>query len=218
MEQYLNKLIEQYKQATGSKNADINSKEFSEWVKERELTGIKYTLFLEYLKVRFKDNDCCEIGKGEYDSIIKPYDTLMITSATPVNEVDPIRVIDGRLSILKGTPILIRHKNNCYFADYIPSDIISTYMTQNPFNDGDVANWEDLHNSGESNIVIGIYGKTYDLDRMDKIRRMMDFQQKLSNYDYNEDYSVLGDDYYFAIGTNSYVRERKPNKNRLNFK
>lgn len=52
MERYLKNLIEQFKQATGTKNVDINSQEFiselSEWIKSRKHLGKNYASFIEY--------------------------------------------------------------------------------------------------------------------------------------------------------------------------
>ena len=53
MEKYISLLIEQFKQATGIKNVDINSQsfmlEFSEWIKSRHSISNNYLDLLEYL-------------------------------------------------------------------------------------------------------------------------------------------------------------------------
>ena len=75
IEKYLSLLIEQYKQATGIKNVDINSQsfmsEFSEWIKSRQNISNNYLDLLEYMELsQISDPDTAEVGKGQYDILI----------------------------------------------------------------------------------------------------------------------------------------------------
>ena len=84
MEKYISLLIEQFKQATGIKNVDINSQsfmlEFSEWIKSRHSISNNYLDLLEYMELsQISYPDTVEVGKGQYDSIVKPFNTTIIT-------------------------------------------------------------------------------------------------------------------------------------------
>ncbi|MDY5928964.1 MAG: hypothetical protein SPJ27_02885, partial [Candidatus Onthovivens sp.] len=84
MEKYLSLLIEQFKQANNIKNVDINSQafisEFSEWIKLRQDVSKNYLALLEYMELsKFADCDTVEVGKGRYDTVVKPFNTTIIT-------------------------------------------------------------------------------------------------------------------------------------------
>lgn len=85
MKKYLSLLIEQFKQANNIKNVDINSQafisEFSEWIKLRQDVSKNYLALLEYMELsKFADCDTAEVGKGRYDTIVKPFNTTYYTT------------------------------------------------------------------------------------------------------------------------------------------
>lgn len=211
MEQYLNNLIEQFKSSTGLKNIDIKSEqfidEFTQWLKNRQLMGKEYAYFLDYMGFRFADSDCAEVGKGEYDSVVKPFDTVLITSATPIKKVNPNRIITGNMRVYESVPVLVRHNKGGNQLDLIPSDIIHTYMTQNPYGQSLISGWENLHNSGNNNIILGIFGSIHDKDIESRIKQLELLRDKLTCGDYKEDYSTSGDSYYYAIGSDREIKK-----------
>lgn len=211
MEQYLNNLIEQFRLATGSKNVDSKSaqfiNEFSDWIKSCQSMGEEYTYFLDYMGFRFADADCAEVGKGDYDSVVKPFETTIITSATPIKKVNSDRIIKGNMRVYESVPVLVRDYKGGNQLEQIPSDIIRTYMTQNPFTSSSFLGWENLHNSGENNIILGIYGSIYDKDIEARIKQLNSLKDKLTCGDYKEDYSVFNGSYFYAIGSDRRVKK-----------
>jgi len=164
--------------------------EFTAWIKSRQSMGKEYTYFLDYMGLRFADADCVEIGKGKYDSVVKPFNTTIITPATPIKKVNPDRIIKGNMRVYESVPMLVRHNDGRNQLEPIPSDIIQTYMTQNPFGPSSILGWENLHNSGEHNIILGIYGSIYDKDIKTRIKQLETLRDKLIYGDYKEDYST----------------------------
>ena len=213
MEQYIKNLIEQFRLATGNKNTDLNSDafitEFAGWIRSRQKIGKEYTYFLDYMELRFADPDCAEIGKGVYDTVVKPFDTKLITPADQSFEKLKMkdRIITGNMRVYEECPVLVRHNIKGNRLDQIPNDIILTYITQNPFSQSSISGWEGLHNSGNNNIIVGIYGNVFDKDAESKIKLIEALKSKLSSDDFKEDYSTLDDKYFYAIGSQRMVKK-----------
>ncbi len=218
MEQYLKNLIEQFRLAIGNKNTDLNSKEFisefTEWLKSRQKIGKEYIYFLDSMGLRFADSDCAEIGKSAYDTVVRPFNTKLITLAAPSFEGSKMksRIITGNMRVYEQCPVLVRYNIKGNQLDQIPSDIILTYLTQNPFSQGSISGWEGLHNSGNNNIIVGIYGSIFDKDVEAKIKLIEDLKGKLSDDDFKEDYSTLNDKYFCAIGSQRMVKKMMKTK------
>ena len=151
MEKYLSLLIEQFKQANNIKNVDINSQvfisEFSEWIKLRQDVSKNYLALLEYMELsKFADCDTAEVGKGRYDTIVKPFNTTIITPHISGLEIlGNERIINAELVVMGETPVLFGANKN---GKPISSSSNLTFMTQNPYTTIEIRNWEDLHNSG----------------------------------------------------------------------
>lgn len=204
---YLNYLIEQFKQATGTKNIDINSQlfisEFSEWIRSRYNIGENYLDLLAYMELyRFSDPDTAEIGKGQYDSIVKPFDTTIITPYSEgLETLDQSRIITSDFGVFDDIPVLIKtNEKGIDHVNPITSTFTLTFMTQNPYTPEQIRNWEQLHNSGENNIIVGIYGSIYDKDIEQKINELQVLRDKLYE-SYKDEYIVRDDTYCYAIGS-----------------
>ena len=209
---YLNYLIEQFKQATGTKNIDINSQlfisEFSEWIRSRQNISENYLNLLEYMELyRFADPDTAEIGKGQYDSIVKPFDTTIITPHSEgLETLDQSRIITSDFRVFDGTPVLTKtNEKGINQIDPITSTTTLTFMTQNPYTPEQIRNWEQLHNSGENNIIVGIYGSIYDKDIEQKIKELEALRDKLYE-SYKEEHTVIDDTYCYAIASERMVK------------
>ena len=212
MEQYIKNLIEQFRLATGNKNTDLNSDafitEFTEWIRGRQKIGKEYTYFLDYMGLRFADSDCAEIGKSVYDTVVKPFNTKLITPAAQSFEKLKMRdrIITGNMRAYEGCPVLVRHNIKGNQLNQIPNDIILTYITQNPFSQSNISGWEGLHNSGNNNIIVGVYGNAFDKDIDAKIKLIKTLKEKLFSDDFNEDYSTSDDKYFYAIGSKRKIK------------
>lgn len=208
MEKYLSLLIEQFKQANGIKNVDVNSQsfvsEFSEWIKLRQDISRNYLALLEYMDLsKFADYDTAEIGKGKCDTIVKPFDTTIITPHIyGLETLENERVINSELVVMGGTPVLFGNGKN---GKLVSSSTALTFMTQNPYATVDIRNWEDLHNSRNYDIIVGFYGSIYDKDIDSKLKQIQELEEKLNGLYIRED-TVIGDTYSYAIASERKVK------------
>jgi len=219
MEQYVKKITEQFCLATGSKCIDPTSdafiNEITLWIKNRQDIAKKYTDFLDYMGFDFFGADCAEVGKGGYDSIVKPFETTIITPVlSTFKKINPERIIDGKMKVYGIVPFLIRHINNENEFTQISSDGIHTFITQNPYSKWSISKWENLHNSGLNNIILGIYGSIQDKDIEEKVKMLKLLRDKLDD-EYKEDYSTLGDNYFYAIGSDRMIKRMVKTRTRL---
>lgn len=198
-------LFNQFIAARGIKNPDVHSelfmREFFYWIKERKVIGNKYLSNISDFGL-FRDSVCCaEVNKGIDDSITLPYHTKLVTPYIDANMIDdPERIIDGNFYINKNHNLPIVSSNEVKIR-VIPSCDIMTYMTQNPYNSNMLDGWDILHNSGRNNIIVGIYGNSYDKDRQDKLEMLLNFKRMLKNIK-EIDYT-LGDEYFYVLGSSS---------------
>ena len=208
-----NYLFEQFILANGYKKIDLSSKafleEFSAWLKKQQENGIKYASFLNYMGFNFDERECAEIGKGDYDSIVKPFNTSIITNVEPTPIVNPNRIINGNMRVYKSSPFLIGHNNFNNQIDQIPNDVITTYMTQNITNLSSIYGWEDLHNSGKYNIILGAFGTSK--SKEEEYKKMIEiFKDKLNGNFIEESCKIEADDLFmYAIGSDRLLKTKE---------
>ncbi len=195
-------LIEQFKHAKGIKKADIFSKsfinEFANWIHDRQLIGEEFVSFLDYLNLSFEDEYCAEIGKGERDTLVKPYDTKIISPfADNITEVEDDRLITANFKVYNNNACLLTDKK----LVVIPNSFISTYLIQNPYSFSNLEGLENLHNNDTHNIIFGLYGYCGDKDKTKKLAALASFRSKLDG-DYISDYDTYEGAYYYVVASN----------------
>ena len=209
MEKYLSLLIDQFKQATGTKSVDVNSQsfisEFSEWIKSRQDISRNYLALLEYMDLsKFADYDTAEIGKGRYDTIVKPFNTTIITPhIAGLETLGNERVINSEFVVMGDTPVLFGSNKN---GKPIDTSSALTFMTQNPYTPVEIRNWEDLHNSGNYDIIVGVYGSINDKDVETKIRQLESLKSRLTD-SFKEEETVINGTYCYAIASERMVKK-----------
>lgn len=201
MQEYFIKLIEQYKAATGVKKVDINSEmfqnEFFEWIMNNQFVGRDYKAYLGELKaIPEEEQDYIEIGKGVHDSIVLYSETPIITPYTEEMSRKTGKIIKANFMV-EELPIVYNEANGKQNIAILDSS--RKIITQNPYNKGNIANWEQLHNNGYD-ICVGVYGRTYDKDIESKIEQLRDLKNGLIKC-FKEEYSVVSDKYFYAIYT-----------------
>lgn len=217
MDKYLENLILQFKFANNIEHVDESSQEFIDeffmWLDDMKKAGDEYTQFLDYLRFKFNDFHCAEVGKGDYDSVVKCYGSTIITPfADSFSGIGKERIMLGDMRVLSGCPMLVVSGKHSFKRE-IPNDIIGTYMTQNPLSYHDVSNWDVLHNSGYNGIIVGVYGSTYDKDIENKIKILESLKFKLNNYNLLEGYTTFRDNYFYVIGTeNPHIKTKNKSK------
>lgn len=177
----MNRLFEQFKKSQGYENIEDDNEiinEFINWIFIQDEQGKKYSCFLKELGLSFDKEECAEVGKGKYDSIAKNYDTTIIT---PDEDIKPKGIfINTGFKVYNGMPTIISqvtHKKVVFGS--INTNIINTFMTQNPYDDSLLDNWDELPNN-DTNIIVGIYGSKHDKNLKDKIRALKNLKNCLS--------------------------------------
>lgn len=214
--EYINLLIRQFMAAKGYRNIDFSSQmfldEFTSWVSERKEDGEVYLSFVNNFSClpAIKPYNTVEVGKGKFDSIAMHNGILLFTPYTEGLDRRQIympfdfRVADGRVYAFdKGTGNLKDLKEN----------ELGRFMTQNPYTPNLLNGWEDLNNSGQGNITVGIYGNVHDRDFDDKYRMIKEFKERIDDETVICDKATVCDSYYFAISTNRKKLERKLTRN-----
>ena len=211
MEKYLENVIRQFKHANNIRGVDSNSSgfksEFNAWLNERKTHEDEYLKFLYYMELySISDSKTSEIGKGTFDTIVKDFDTTIITPYSKgIILSDMSRIINANFKVCENEPILERIEKGNIQVNPINSPTPLTFMTQNPYTPDLIDNWEQLHNSQKHNILVGIYGSIYDKDIKTKTSQLEEFIQKL-NKPYNEEHTVIGDTYCYAVASENKVK------------
>ncbi len=208
MKEHLGYLIEQFKQANGIKSDDAKSQlfisEFTEWIKERQDVSTTYIELLDYMGLSyFATPSVVEVGKGSVDSIVMPYDTLIITPYSrfleELNTEDNKRVTNAYFRVVNGKPFKVIPGEETTLKPIKDSEDL-TFMTQNPYTPKCVKNWGQLHNNFRNDIIVGVYGNIHDKDTETKIKLLKQFRDRLSE-PYNEEYIIALDRYCYVIAS-----------------
>lgn len=176
---YLELLKKQFCEAKGMRKIDESSKSdleaLKKFIKERQELGRQYNRFLRFLGINITTRNTAELDKGDYDSIIKDYDTLVITPF-PI-DIDHDRIIDMK------------------------DAKVQRYITQNPLYKKDIKEMISLYNNYENDILIGMYGKTYDNDSYKKMRQIVTLSKKLKDYQYKTSLFKDNSNYFIVLYT-----------------
>ena len=202
----MNHLFEQFKQAQGYNVIEDDNEivsEFIDWISIQNEQGQKYSCFLKELGLVFDKEECAEVGKGKYDSIAKNYDTTIITTD---EDIKPKGIfINTGFKVYNGTPTIISQvtSKKVVFGS-INTNIINTFMTQNPYKDSLLDNWNELPNN-DTNIIVGIYGSKKDKNLKDKIAFLKKFKNCLNkNFIYEK--TFFDDTYCEVVATKQNVK------------
>lgn len=191
---------------TGSFNSKEFEKEFLCWLKIRLTTLEDYVFLLEELDVDFKGNNVAEIGKSCYDSIVLPFDSKIITPYYKefINYHDSYnlkkRVLPGYFKVTEYGP-RATFPTDKSFSSIVSHYYANTFMTQNPYENINSLNFDLLHNIGIYNIILGVYGNTYDKDYKSKLKDLMEVKNRLIDNNYMENFYNLQDEYFYFISS-----------------
>lgn len=210
-EKYLEMLVNQFAQAKGIKNIDVNSKgfieEFSMWIRENQTVGNTYLSFIDSFGVHptISSYDTVEVGKGQHDSIAKDNGILLLTPFTDGIDEQQI-ALPSQFAVYDGVPFSLDYaKGNNNLTDLTDTGI-RRFMTQNPYTPASIKRWEQLHNCGGSNITVGIFGDIHDKDYAQKIAMMKDLRSRIEDDSIVEDYATDRDSYFYALSSTRKVK------------
>ncbi len=192
---YFYHLIQQYRNTVGKEyipdNFDSLMNELYDWIRERKLSMDSYRLLLDCMDIEYNHSMTAEIGKGVYDSICYDKKTTLITPY--------IYKLDGsiRNNVIQSSIQISDISDNSCLSSLFSIDMI---MTENPYNESNIKNWESIFNNSNMHAVVGVYGKNYDKDKTKKIRMLENFKQKIME-SYQEEFYRLKDDYAYVLAT-----------------
>ena len=219
---YLNKLIEQFRDASGV-TIDVNSKEFMkefrEWLFRMQVLGDEYGRQLDKNNIYFASDKYAEVGKGPKDSIALMYDDMDTTIISPYMEGykkdnTHRKIINSSFTVTGPLPTLIKEENGKLVdIKLIKPEDIRVFMTHNPYNLGNVTDWKELHNNPENGIIIGMFGYTYDKDYEAKIK-YMEGLKNCASLPYFYDSFTVNDRYFSVFSTNMHEKNKIYTKKR----
>ena len=198
VECYLVNLYHQYLKVKGIQveeitDDDLLSIDFLAWVANNKKILKEYRDYLDYLGY-LDGKKITEVGKGRYDTIpikgkkiVSPYAKMIspnLRNFTPY-------IVDGEF-------YATTTRGNVY---PINTDIILThnpYINNCSLDGNDIEFWADVHNRGQYEINIGVYGTIHDKDYREKLDLIDDIRYRMDN-DYKYNYDESGDHYFCTI-------------------
>ena len=185
---YLLNLYKQYCRSVGKDYEEFNifgDKDFKGWLNDLK---DRLTIYSDYLKtsgISLNPSEVVELDKGLYDSfesslvrIVSPYASSMNLPNETIN--------------FSGSPIIDGGVNMEYIDKY------GLFLTHNPYSIGNIDSILKLSYEG-FNTCLGVFGKTFDNDKEQKIKFLYDLSNYLKNSlktNYNVDSK---DDNYFGL-------------------
>ena len=204
---YLEMLKKQYCDANGLKKFnDISKESLNGFIKERQNLGEQYTKFLKYMEIDITSSDIVEVNKGQYDTIIRNYNTLAITPY-PMN-IEKERLYNYQFISTEKGPQMVLNLNNEQI-NVIANMPVKIYMTQNPYDKKDIKGFEYLYNTDKYDILVGMYGKVYDEDKLKKLKLLQKLAEKIKDYNYKTWMLKDNSNYYFVLYTNKFEKEER---------
>lgn len=187
---YIKHLYYKFCKAKGDMNG--SEAEFIEWIVNLyELTN-KYAEYLTYVYPNIEFFDTAEIDKGFYDSINRLFNQIKVISKYGNSLGKENRnfgfLHDGDEWL---NPVYVGQNKKLFLAQS------SLIITHNPSEYFKLSDWVRIHNQGERNIAIGMYGDYLDKDREEKLGMLSSLSERMTN-----DFELTSDTdrgNYFAI-------------------
>lgn len=202
-EDNMKELFEQFCAAYGVTDADVNDKAivnlFFNWLYNEKRDNDKFYLDqMDYLGVDYKSNKTIEVGKNACDSLVVPYQTIILPKSKEGFEECGKRVVIGNIQFHGNLPFIIQ--KGVHVDHSIPCDVYDTFMTHNPYSYDDIADWNRLPEAYH-NMVVGIYGDAEDADKGIKRDMMYDLMDNIGPGIDKQLYEISTNDKYATIVT-----------------
>ena len=191
-------LLNLYKQYCDAKCVIFNpfdwkniSYDFLEWITINKLMVKEYSDFLQYLGY-CESKTVAEVGKGKYDSITSKEMVVISPYA------DTLRLPRKELFVIDGFPLIEQSKKIV-----IPQQQL--LLTHNPYEEMRIINWSLIHNLGDYDISIGMFGSIYDEDFSKKIELIEELSKRM-NEDHVIDYDTDKDKYFCSLNSKRKIK------------
>ena len=198
LNKYLLCLYKQYCSAKGIEcqieNLHELSFEFTKWIAQNKLLSKEYFDYLVHLGV-LSCKKLIEVDKGRYDSIAQEEFEVVSSFASSIG-------FENKELLLIGAVPLIETSKQIIIPD---TDII---LTHNPYFSESITNWWRIHNAGEYDISIGMYGSIYDEDFDEKIKLIEQLSSRMSD-DHRIDYDTDKDRYFCTLNSAKNQKRKK---------
>ena len=195
-------LVEQYKEANGYHFNDMDTpsfyKDYKNWLEERKKQGYRYLDFLYEMRRDILEKTTAEVGKTDLDSIVEPFETTIISPYEFDSLEDKTRHIPARMQVLD-EEICLQFPVKDQIRLMILPRKLNLLMTENPYTTYSIKDWDSLHNSGNYDIAVGIFGSIYDKDIKYKLELLKSLKEKVLFGDYKYDLNCDNDIYYAAL-------------------
>lgn len=160
-------------------NASGTMQYFLNWLEELKTGAKNYAAYLLSLNLELKNYYLCEVGTGQYDSILynSNYRGIILSPyCKGFNYYNGNIIVNGNLEFINGTPLIVP-SSKTRKAHY-PVDLgIKTFLTENTKSLEKVSSWLNLKDSSHS-LIIGAYGCVDDADISKKIAILDYFHNK----------------------------------------
>ncbi len=196
-EKYLRCLFKQFCDAKGLDMANISnmhSNDFVNWVAHRRSLLNMYKDYLEILGFDYPTYDVLEIGKGQYDSLFQQGISLASSFAETMGKNNSVLYID------RGIPLILQQNRITIPFEHI-------LLTHNPYFESEILNWYLIHNAGEKNISIGMFGKLEDEDSTRKVKLLEELSKQMLE-DYSFDYDTNCGNFFCSLNSQRYIKEK----------
>ena len=80
-----------------------------------------------------------------------------------------------------------------------------TILTHNPYFESEILSWHSIHNMGDKNISIGMFGKLGDENTIRKVRLLEQLSKQMTN-DYSFDYDTSNGSYFCSLNSKRYIK------------
>lgn len=206
-------LINQYNEAKGIKYPDITSEQYLnelyEWIKERNKIKDNYLRLLQSLDININNMNVAETDKTQFDTITKNLKTTIISLRAKEMEAKNKTIIEGTFAVSRNKPYIATNGEYCPLTvKKIDSRIIDTFITQNPYTQNNIRNWERLNNNGRNSIVVGLYGDIRDKDMKDKLTQLKILKSKLTT-PFIEEHEIMDDSYLYVLATDKRKQRKR---------
>lgn len=192
---------------------NIGTKKFNKsllkWLTERQITAQRYVEFLNNYGKDITTIETAEVDKGRYDSISTLYDTTIITPyyypSESQNENNKVLKYEFFPDSINPGMLKIDYQGRLREIISAPN-YIKQYITENPYRRTDILGYDELHNGGKFDIIVGMYGHIHDNDKIKKLKQLKELREKIFTNDIRVEYDCDRDSYFAAIMSD---REKK---------
>lgn len=196
--EYIKALFKQFCDAKGITVPSPNFKKaFTDWVVENYEVFLKYQEYLCYLDESIQYRNIMEIDKGEYDTLSRTWENVVPISIYGNPKRQFLLQPKGHSEVI---PFIRTERNELLFPN------THIFLTHNPYNLADIQYWNKLHNQGEYNILIGMFGQKEDEDVNSKLNILSTLKDTMTD-DCSLDYATDNGNYFAVLKSNRKVKK-----------